>query len=146
LGLGDRELSDVTTAAQIYDIGKSEIPVRVLHKPATLDDAELKVMRDGPIIAARVVAAVDSLSSLAPVVRAVHERWDGTGYPDGLAGAQIPTAARVIAVADAYHAMIADRPYREAFDPDAALAELHRNAGGQFWPAAVTALSSVLQP
>jgi HD-GYP domain-containing protein (c-di-GMP phosphodiesterase class II) len=144
LGLSTRELRDVIAAAQVYDVGKSEIPSAVLHKPGALDDAELEIMRGYPIIGARVLAAVDSLARLAPIVRAVHERWDGMGYPDGLIGDQIPRAARIVAVAAAYHAMTAERSYRDALDHDVAVAELQRNAGSQFCPVTVNAAAIVL--
>ena len=144
LEVSARELQVVSAAARVYDVGKTEIPASVLHKPDALDDAEQQIMRGYPVIGARVLSAVDSLAALAPVVRAVHERWDGTGYPDGLVGDQIPRPARIIAVAAAYQAMTADRPYREALDHDTALAELKRNAGSQFCPATVSAAAIAL--
>jgi HD-GYP domain-containing protein (c-di-GMP phosphodiesterase class II) len=102
-------------------------------------------MRMHPIVGADVVSRVPALRALAPVIRAHHERWDGGGYPDGLAGDAIPLGARIVAVVDAYSAMTTDRPYRQGRDAAWALAELRRCAGTQFDATVVEALARVLE-
>ncbi len=91
-------------------------------------------MRRHPAIGEQIVASMPALAHLAPVVRAEHERWDGAGYPDGLAGDRIPLAARIVLACDAYHAMTSDRPYRTAMSADHAITEVERNIGTQFCP------------
>ena len=101
-------------------------------------------MRRHSEIGERIVAAAPALGEIAPLVRATHERWDGHGYPDGLAAHEIPLGARIVAVCDAYHAMITERPYQRAMDPAPALQELRRCAGTQFDPDVVEAFALVL--
>ena len=108
------------------------------------DDAEWRIMRSHPAIGERVVGSIPSLAHLAPAVRAEHERWDGAGYPDGLAGTAIPLASRICLACDAWHAMTSDRPYRAALSDAEARAELERHAGTQFCPRTVDALLAVL--
>src|SRR3712207_98804 len=103
-------------------------------------------MRLHPVWGARVLDDVPELGSISAIVRAHHERWDGRGYPDGLSGERIPLASRVIAACDAFHAMIADRPYRPALDLDAALRELSTGAGTQFDPRVVETLTAAIAP
>ncbi|MGH2839250.1 MAG: HD domain-containing phosphohydrolase [Solirubrobacteraceae bacterium] len=145
LGVSDQKLMDVENAALLHDIGKIGVPDAVLHKPGKLTAAEWDIMRRHPIIGEQIVSSMKPLAHLAPIVRAEHERFDGRGYPDGLRGGQIPLASRIILVADAYHAMMSDRPYRAALGHDAALAELKRNAGSQFCPATVRAALAALR-
>jgi len=144
LGLGPEERREVDAVALLHDIGKIGTPNEILHKDGPLDDREWEVMREHPVIGERILSAVPGLESIARAVRHEHERWDGGGYPDGLAGEAIPLASRIVLVCDAYHAMTSDRPYREAMAPDAAIAELRRHAGTQFDPAVVNALIDVL--
>ena len=101
-------------------------------------------MRRHPVIGERIIAAIPPLAHLAPAIRAEHERWDGGGYPDGLAGDRIPMASRIVFACDAWHAMTSDRPYRAAMPRGAARAELIDNAGSQFDPEVVDALLSAL--
>ncbi|MGI8558587.1 MAG: GAF and HD-GYP domain-containing protein [Solirubrobacteraceae bacterium] len=143
-GLSEPELDDVAAVALLHDIGKVGIPDAVLLKPESLDSQEWRVMREHSAIGAAILASVPGLTHLTNAVRAEHERWDGTGYPDGLDGETIPVASRIVLACDAYHAMTSDRPYRAACTPVAAIAELRRNAGGQFDPRAVDALLAVL--
>jgi len=145
LGLSPGEIEDVEHVALLHDVGKIGIPDAVLHKPGRLNAQEWDVMREHPVIGSRVVAALPGLERLAPAVRAEHERWDGGGYPDGLAGERIPLTARIALVCDAYHAMTSDRPYRRALGYRAAVAELRAQAGRQFCPRAVAALLAVLE-
>jgi HD-GYP domain-containing protein (c-di-GMP phosphodiesterase class II) len=132
-------------AARLHDVGKVAVPDAVLQKAARLTSEEWALMRTHPIVGAAVVSRVPALRALAPMIRAHHERWDGTGYPDGLAGDSIPLGARLVAAVDAYGAMTTDRPYRRASTPAYALAELRRCAGTQFDPAVIVALERVLE-
>jgi diguanylate cyclase (GGDEF)-like protein len=127
-------------AGQLHDIGKVAIPETILQKPGPLTTQERDVMHTHPVVGADVISHIPALRPLAPVIRAHHERWDGQGYPDQLAREAIPLAARILAVADAYQAMIVDRPYQPARASAAALAELRRCAGSQFDPQVVEAL------
>ena len=134
----------VWTSALLHDLGKVGVRDDVLDKPAKLTEAEWAVMREHPILGARILGSLGFLSEEARIVRHHHERLDGTGYPDGLAGDAIPLAARIVAVADAFDAMRSARSYRPAMPEDAALGELQRWAGIQFDVAAVDALRSWL--
>ena len=144
LGLSHEEISDTEQAALLHDVGKIGVPDSVLNKLGPLDEQEWALMREHPVIGERLVASVAGLAHLAPVVRAEHERWDGGGYPDGLAGNRIPLASRIVFCCDAFHAMTSDRPYRKAIGKDQALKELAKNAGSQFDPDAVAALLDVV--
>ena len=139
LGLAEGALVDLENAALLHDIGKIGIPDAILRKPGRLNDEEWDEMRRHPEIGEQIVASMGPLAHLAPVIRAEHERWDGTGYPDGLKGEEIPLASRIVFVCDAYHAMTSDRPYRKAMSHEDALAELSRYAGRQFCPVTVAA-------
>jgi response regulator RpfG family c-di-GMP phosphodiesterase len=123
----------------LHDIGKVGIPEAILCKPGPLDDAEWVTMRGHPAIGARIVEPIGFLAGAVEIVRSHHERWDGRGYPAGLAGEAIPLAARVFAVADSFDAMTSDRPYRRALPVDRAVEEVRMGAGTQFDPAVVTA-------
>ena len=142
LGLDEAEIAEVEQVALLHDIGKVAVPDGVLHKAGRLDDREWWFITEHPKTAERIIASVESLTHLAPLVRAEHEHWDGSGYPDGLAGEEIPTASRIALVCDSFHAMKSDRPYRRALDLSSALAEVRRNVGSQFWPEAVEALAA----
>ena len=126
--------------ALLHDVGKLAIPNEILHKPGPLNDAEWRVMAEHPVIGERILRRTPQLGHLAPVVRHEHERWDGNGYPDGLAGTDIPIASRIILACDAYNAMITTRPYREAMSAADAVAELRDKSGTQFDPQVVAAL------
>ncbi len=144
LGLAPEEVLRVEIAALVHDIGRVGVSERVLLKPDWLTDDERQEVQAHPAIGANLLGRVPALAELAPIVVAHHERVDGTGYPAGLAGDAIPLAARIIAVADAYQAMISVRPYRPAFQPRAALEEICAAAGSQFDPAVVDALLQVV--
>jgi diguanylate cyclase (GGDEF)-like protein len=128
----------------LHDVGKVAIPTHVLDKPGPLDDAEWALMRTHPAVGEEIVCRLPALSEAAGAVRHHHERYDGAGYPDGLAGAAIPIEARVVAAADAYSAMTADRVYSAARTPEEAAAELRRSAGSHLDPSVVAALLGVL--
>jgi diguanylate cyclase (GGDEF)-like protein len=143
-GMGSEDATSVGQVALLHDIGKVGVPDAILQKPGRLTGPEWDVMREHPSIGAQIVSAIGSLSHLAPAVRAEHERWDGAGYPDGLAGEAVPLASRICFVCDAWHAMTSDRPYRRALTPDEARAEIERHTGTQFCPTTVAALKRVL--
>jgi HD-GYP domain-containing protein (c-di-GMP phosphodiesterase class II) len=134
----------VELGALLHDIGKIRVPESLLNKPGALTDDEWAVMRTHPEAGERILAPIASLEAVLPIVRGSHERWDGGGYPDGLAGEDIPVGARIVAVCDAFRAMVEPRPYRGARPREDALEELVSNAGGQFDPACVEALLAVL--
>jgi putative nucleotidyltransferase with HDIG domain len=127
----------------LHDVGKVAIPDGILHKPEPLGQVESQLMRRHPEIGAEIVSGVPFLEGAARIVRSHHERFDGSGYPDGLAGEEIPLAARVFAVADALDAITTDRPYRPAASLSEARATIARGAGTQFDPRAVEALGEV---
>ncbi|HST25963.1 MAG TPA: diguanylate cyclase [Gaiellaceae bacterium] len=136
-GLADTDLDVLRRAAELHDVGKLAIPDSVLQKPGPLDEAELEFVRKHTIIGQRILAGSPALRAVGEIVRATHERWDGTGYADGLAGEEIPLSARIIAVCDAYAAMTTDRPYRRPVSSEAALEEIRRCSGTQFDPKVV---------
>ena len=144
LGVTGEELVCIRHGAELHDIGKLAIPDSILDKPGPLDEHERAFMRRHTVIGERIVAAAPALSDVAALVRASHEHFDGRGYPDRLAGAEIPLGARVVSVCDAWDAMTSDRPYRRAMPRTAALAELRRCAGTQFDPAVVEAFARVV--
>ena len=144
LGLSEIGKRHVAQVALLHDIGKLSLPDVVLGKPGPLDDDEIVVMRRHPEDGERIVAAIPELAHLAPSIRAEHERWDGAGYPDGLAGEGIPIESRIVFVCDAWDAMTSDRPYRAKMPRDEALRELSEGAGSQFCGQCVQALFAVL--
>jgi diguanylate cyclase (GGDEF)-like protein/putative nucleotidyltransferase with HDIG domain len=140
LGCNAVEVERVRSAALLHDIGKVAIPDEILRKPGPLNDEEWKLMRQHPVIGERILRVLPGLGAVARMVRHEHERWDGGGYPDGLSGVQIPFGSRVIIVADTYHAITSDRPYRAAKSHEHAVEELMRCAGTQFDPDVTAAL------
>jgi diguanylate cyclase (GGDEF)-like protein len=144
LELSDEELAPLLQAASLHDVGKAAVPDEILDKAGPLDDAEWQFMRRHTIIGERILASAPALTRASKLVRWSHERWDGDGYPDRLAGEDIPLGARIIAVCDAYDAMVSDRPYRAPLTPVQALAELRRCAGAQFDPDVVHVFGDVL--
>jgi diguanylate cyclase (GGDEF)-like protein len=144
IGLAREEIESIRTAAVLHDIGKIGVPDAILHKPAPLDEREWEIMREHPVIGERIIRAIPGMGKIARIVRHEHERWDGGGYPDGIAGERIPIGSRVILACDAYHAMVSNRPYRRAMPHADAIAELTRNAGSQFDKGVVEALVGYL--
>jgi diguanylate cyclase (GGDEF)-like protein len=140
LGLDGDDLRRVAHAALLHDIGKIAIPTEILIKDGPLTEDEFEVIKSHAAVGGGMVARIPGLEPVAPLVRHAHERWDGGGYPDGLAGEDIPLGARIIAVCDAFHAMTSDRPYRRALEVDEATVELELHAGTQFDAAVVAAL------
>jgi diguanylate cyclase len=144
LELEDAALLELEFAARLHDVGKIQVPDAVLNKPGPLSPEENDVIRRHAVWGAETLSRIPGLEAVATVVRYHHERWDGAGYPDGLSGARIPLASRIISVCDAYGAMTCDRPYRIAMNPDEALREIQQAAGAQFDPSVVAALVDAL--
>jgi response regulator RpfG family c-di-GMP phosphodiesterase len=144
LGLDDERVAEVRQAALLHDIGKIAVPDAILNKNGPLTEAEWRVMRTHPISSEQIALGTEGLRHLAPILRAEHERWDGDGYPDRLAGDAIPLASRIVFVCDAYHAMTSDRPYRSALPAEAAAREIAAGAQSQFCPRCARALLDVL--
>jgi len=145
LGLDEAQTSEVEHIALVHDLGKIAMPDAILRKTGPLTSHEQTLMRQHPVVGAQILASMPELTHLASAVRAEHERWDGDGYPDGLAGEEIPVASRIALVCDAYHAMTSNRPYRRAMSEAAAREEIRREAGAQFCPYAAAALLEVLE-
>jgi HD-GYP domain-containing protein (c-di-GMP phosphodiesterase class II) len=139
LGLGPDEIAAVNLGTLFHDIGKIGIPEHILQKPSALTDEEWAEMKTHPVIGANLIGEVPNLERIRPIVLAHHEHYDGTGYPNGLKGDQIPLAAQIISVADTYEAMTSTRPYRPALSHEDAVAELRRVAGSQLNPIVVEA-------
>ena len=143
LGLEGTDLARLARAAELHDIGKLAIPDAILHKRGELDESELRFVRNHTTIGERILSASPALAPVGAIVRASHERWDGSGYPDGRSSEDIPLAARIVAVCDAYTAMTSDRPHLPATRPADALTELRAAAGTQFDPAVVEAFAAL---
>jgi two-component system, cell cycle response regulator len=140
----DAEAMDVLVrSAELHDVGKIAIPEDILHKRGPLDEVEWALMRKHTLIGERILGAAPAMAPVATVVRSSHERWDGGGYPDRLAGADIPLAARIVSICDAYEAMTSVRPYRKPISKQEALDELRRCAGSQFDPTLVELFCAV---
>jgi len=140
LGLDQDATRDIEQVALLHDIGKVGIPDTILQKQGPLDEQEWQLMRQHPVVGEHIIAGIPDLSHLAPAMRAEHEHWDGSGYPDGLTGEQIPLASRITLACDALNAMTSDRPYRPAMTLKGARQELRSCAGTQFDPQTIKAL------
>ena len=146
LGLDGELRRTVGLAARLHDIGKYAIPSSVLEKNAPLSPYEWEMMRDHTVFGEEILRGGSDMDAVARYVRHAHERWDGKGYPDGLAGEQIPLVSRIIFCADAYDAICTDRPYRRGASPAEGLAEIRSCSGTQFDPRVVDALARALRP
>lgn len=145
IGLDPKDQLHTADVALLHDIGKIGIPNEILDKPSPLNEAEWEVMRRHPVIGERILNEVPGFEVVANAVRHEHERWDGTGYPDGLKGEEIPVASRVVLACDAYHAMMSERPYRDALTETQAREQIRMGAGTQFDPQVVEALLRSLE-
>jgi HD-GYP domain-containing protein (c-di-GMP phosphodiesterase class II) len=146
LGCGEDVRREAELGAMLHDIGKIAIPVEILNKPGRLDPREWQIMQTHTIEGQRMLNRIGGLlGRVGLIVRASHERWDGTGYPDGLAGEDIPLAARIVCACDAYNAMTTRRPYRAPMSPAAAVAELEACSGTQFDPQLVRGLAALVR-
>ncbi len=141
MGLPDEQVSTILQASPMHDVGKIAIPDRVLLKPGKLDPEEWRIMQSHTVHGARILEGHSSplMQAAAEIALCHHERWDGTGYPNGLVGEEIPLNARIVAVADIYDALTSERPYKEAWSRERALAEIRRIAGRHLDPQAVEA-------
>jgi two-component system, cell cycle response regulator len=142
LGLDDDEVERIATAAELHDVGKIAIPRSILTKPAALDEEEWAFMRRHTLIGERIAQGAPALVGVAGLIRSSHERWDGAGYPDGLAGDAIPLGAQILFVCDSFSAMTTDRVYKAGMSEAEAIEELRRHAGTQFAPAVVDAFEA----
>ena len=144
MGLDALVATEVELVAVVHDVGKLAIDRRILDHRGPLDDLQRHVMRRHTIQGEDILVMTAGLEHLGHVVRATHEWWDGTGYPDGIAGEDIPLEARIVSCADAYDAMVNDRSYRNAFEPAEACRRIERDSGRQFDPIVAAALLEVL--
>ena len=145
LGLSGDQLAELRLAAELHDVGKLAIPDAVLRKPGPLTDDEWQFIHQHTLIGQRILGGEPALRRVGEIVRSTHERWDGDGYVDGIAGDAIPIASRVIAACDAFSAMTSGRPYRAAVSREDAIAELRNCAGSQFDPAVIAVLCDLLE-
>ena len=145
LGWEGEDLEHLRIAAMLHDVGKAPVPDRILQKPGPLDEAEYEEVKKHPATGAELVSRVNGVDVIGPWIRHSHENFDGSGYPAGLKGDQIPLASRILLVADAFDAMTSDRPYRAALSREQALDQLQRNAGRQFDPRCVEAFEAYLE-
>jgi HD-GYP domain-containing protein (c-di-GMP phosphodiesterase class II) len=146
MGISQEDRQEMEFAALLHDVGKISIPKTILHKPARLTDEEFELIKTHTIEGQSMLDRVGGLlGRVGEIVRSCHERWDGRGYPDGLAGEAIPLAARIVFACDAYNAMTTNRPYRDAVSKEAAVQELSANSGTQFDPTVVDALIEVVE-
>jgi HD-GYP domain-containing protein (c-di-GMP phosphodiesterase class II) len=145
LGLDGDALKRLELGALFHDIGKIGIPAAILAKPGPLTPAERHLIERHPELGERILGPIEQLAGVRPIVRSCHERWDGRGYPDGLAGAEIPLEARIIFACDAFHAMTTDRPYRRGLPAATALERLAEGSGTQFDPAVIDVCLLVLE-
>jgi putative nucleotidyltransferase with HDIG domain len=146
LGLDETTMRELEFGALLHDVGKMAVPVEILNKPGALTDEEMEIVRSHTVEGAQMLGKIGGvLAEVGEVVRSHHEHYDGRGYPQGLAGEEIPIASRVIAACDAFSAMTTDRPYRDAMSIEEALTELRSHAGTQFDPRVVLALIEVVE-
>jgi HD-GYP domain-containing protein (c-di-GMP phosphodiesterase class II) len=138
----DRDaLKRLEFGALFHDIGKIGIPSEILQKPGSLTDDEFEIVKQHPELGEKILAPIERLADVRPIVRSCHERWDGLGYPDGKSGLEIPVEARIVLVCDAFHAMTTDRPYRTRLPVEEAVRRLTESAGSQFDPTVVAAFT-----
>jgi diguanylate cyclase (GGDEF)-like protein len=145
MGMSRLEMDRIRVAALLHDLGKLALPGEILDKPTSLTDLEWQVVGEHPRIGQVILEQATSMREAVPIVLHHHERFDGTGYPHGLKGEEIPLGARIVAVADAYHAMVNQRPYKQALTHEQALVELRRHASTQFDPTVVEVFIAIFE-
>jgi HD-GYP domain-containing protein (c-di-GMP phosphodiesterase class II) len=145
LSMGAQDVQALRFAAMLHDVGKVGVPTRILRRPRALSTADLESLTHHPALGVALVHDIEFLSASLDGIRHHHERWDGAGYPDGLAGEEIPLISRVIAVADAFDALTTDRAERPGLKPAQALKQIEQRRGRQFDPQVVAALATVLE-
>lgn len=144
-GMSLEELSNLSYAASLHDIGKVSVSSQIINKLGRLSDTEVQVMRQHSVVAARILEKIDGLAASIPMIKHHHEHYDGTGYPDGLEGDEIPLGARIIAVAETYDILTSKVPWRKVMSNDEAIEEIERCSGTQFDPKVVRALGCALK-
>jgi putative nucleotidyltransferase with HDIG domain len=144
MGLPESELQNIRRGALMHDIGKMGIPDHILQNPSRLSEAELEIMQTHPEKAYQLISQIDYLTAASDIPYCHHEKWDGTGYPRGLKGDEIPLAARIFAVVDVYDALTTDRPYRSAWSQAQALKYIHEQSGQHFYPEAAQAFIDMM--
>jgi putative nucleotidyltransferase with HDIG domain len=144
LGLNQRQVEQIRVAGLLHDVGLLSVPEEIINKPGQVTAEELRVLMQHPIMGAQMFRPISALKEICDILENHHECWDGTGYPRGLKGEDIPLAARIVAIVDAYHAMISDRPYRPAMAKEKAKRVLRNGAGSQFDPFLVDIFLAVL--
>jgi len=145
LGMSERDIENIKYAALLHDIGKIGIPDEIIKKPTRLTPEEFEIVRKHPVIGARIIKEIESLSPMVPIILHHHERFDGKGYPDGLKGEAIPIGARIVHAADAYDTMVSARAYKDMLPAELAVSELRKNAGTQFDPKVVETFITILR-
>ena len=143
LSMSDADLELIRIGTPLHDIGKIGIDDAILRKPDKLTPEEFEMMKTHTVKGAEIINTVPDLRPILPIVRSHHERWDGKGYPDGLAGEAINALARIVALADAFDAMTSDRPYRKGMAPEVAFSEIEKGAGRQFDPCFAAAFLAI---
>lgn len=144
MGLNQHQIEQIRVAGLLHDVGTLSIPSDLLNKPGPFDAQERELLNQHPVLGAQLLRPIRALRDICEILENHHERWDGTGYPRGLKGEQIPLAARIVSIVDSYHAMISDRPYRKALADDQAIANLRQGAGKQWDPFLVDIFIAVL--
>ncbi|HLS52640.1 MAG TPA: HD-GYP domain-containing protein, partial [Tissierellaceae bacterium] len=143
-GLDYDRIQNIKRAAVLHDIGKIAINDNILHKSTKLTQSEFAHIMKHPTVGADIISEMDFLKDVADIIRYHHERYDGTGYPEGIGGDEVPLEAYILAIADAYDAMTTDRPYRKALERKEALKEIGKNAGSQFHPSLAEKFISIM--
>ncbi len=145
LGLMSSEIRTIALGALLHDIGKIAVLETILNKRSKLSEQEYAIIKEHPLRGAELFGSMEGFDAIIPIVRYHHERWDGSGYPNSLSGEAIPLSARIVSIADAFEAMLSDRPYQAARTPHAAMEELYRCTGTQFDPTLVPYFCSTIK-
>jgi HD-GYP domain-containing protein (c-di-GMP phosphodiesterase class II) len=145
LNLPEKEIARIETAARVHDLGKIAVPDAILLKPGPLTEEEWKVMKQHPVVSAEILSGLEIYKDCVDIIRHEHEHWDGSGYPDGLKGEEIPLGSRIIAVADVWHALLSDRPYRKAYTKEEARKIMQEMAGKTLDPKLVEVFLKIVE-